>query len=122
MVNCEPEIAAASGVDGVHLTARRLWQCDARPIAGDRLLGASCHHAEDLSQAARIGAYFAVLGPVARTTSHPDTAPLGWERFRALVADARLPVYALGGLGRNDVGRAQAAGAQGVAAIRALWN
>jgi 8-oxo-dGTP diphosphatase len=122
MVNCEPEIAAAPGIAGVHLTARRLWQYDARPIAADRLLGASCHHAEDLLQAARIGVDFAVLGPVARTTSHPDTAPLGWERFSALVADARVPVYALGGLGRNDVSRAQAAGAQGVAAISALWN
>ena len=37
-----------------------------------------------------------------------------------LVADARLPVYALGGVGPDDLQRARAAGAQGVAGIRAF--
>jgi 8-oxo-dGTP diphosphatase len=121
MVNASPQDADQLAVDGVHLTAHRLWQFDARPIATDRLLGVSCHSADDLLQAARIGADFAVLGPVAHTRSHPDTAPMGWERFAAMVAQARLPVYALGGLGREDVARAHIAGAQGVAAISALW-
>ena len=122
MVNTQPQSVAGLGVSGVHLTAQRLWQFDSRPLAADLLLGVSCHHEADLQQAARIAADFAVLGPVARTRSHPDTAPMGWERFAELVSQARLPVYALGGLGREDVARAQRAGAQGVAAINALWD
>jgi 8-oxo-dGTP diphosphatase len=37
-----------------------------------------------------------------------------------LVREARLPVYALGGVGPDDLDRARAAGAQGVAGIRAF--
>jgi 8-oxo-dGTP diphosphatase len=37
------------------------------------------------------------------------------------VRDLPLPVYALGGLQREDMEAAQAAGAHGVAAIRAAW-
>jgi 8-oxo-dGTP diphosphatase len=122
MVNTQPQSVARSGVAGVHLTVQRLWQFDSRPIAADQFLGVSCHHADDLKQAARIDADFAVLGPVARTNSHPHATPMGWERFAELVAAARVPVYALGGLGRGDVARAQIAGAQGVAAISALWD
>jgi 8-oxo-dGTP diphosphatase len=122
MVNGGPEAVAAMDIAGVHLTAQRLWQFNVRPIAEGRLLGVSCHHADDLHQAARIGADFAVLGPVAKTSSHPDTAPMGWPMFTQLVGEACLPVYALGGLGRDDVARAQASGAQGVAAISAFWE
>jgi 8-oxo-dGTP diphosphatase len=81
-------------------------------------VGASCHDARELDHAARLGADFATLSPVQRTASHPDVQPLGWDRFARWVADARLPVYALGGVGPPDLARARAAGAQGVAGIR----
>jgi 8-oxo-dGTP diphosphatase len=67
-----------------------------------------------------LNADFATLSPVCATASHPDAKPLGWERFAPLVADARLPVYALGGVGPDDLERAHATGAQGVAGIRAF--
>ena len=63
-----------------------------------------------------------MLGPLAATATHPEAEPLGWARFAALVRTAGLPVYALGGLGPADLDAAWAAGAQGVAAIRALWQ
>jgi 8-oxo-dGTP diphosphatase len=67
-----------------------------------------------------LNADFATLSPVCATASHPDAKPLGWERFARLAADARLPVYALGGIAPEDLERARAAGAQGVAGIRAF--
>ncbi|MFB9067066.1 thiamine phosphate synthase [Pseudofulvimonas gallinarii] len=84
-------------------------------------LAASCHDADELRMAARIGCDFATLAPVALTASHPGATPLGWARAGALLANASLPVYALGGLGADDLPRAQAQGAFGVAAIRAFW-
>jgi len=57
---------------------------------------------------------------VCETASHPEASPLGWNRFAELVRDARLPVYALGGVGPADLDRARAAGAQGVAGIGAF--
>jgi len=117
LVNHDIELARELGV-GVHLKAVQLRELRERPLARGAWVGASCHSAEELELAARLGADFATLSPVRGTASHPDAVPLGWERFAALVADARLPVYALGGVGPTDLDRARAAGAQGVAGIR----
>lgn len=122
LLNGTPALAMQLGADGVHLDARALAACDRRPLPADRLLAASCHDAHELAQARRIGCDFAVLGPLAATATHPEAEPLGWARFAALVRTAGLPVYALGGLGPADLDAAWAAGAQGVAAIRALWQ
>ena len=105
---------------GVHLGAGQLRTLRERPLPHDCWVGAACHDAEELARAADIGADFATLSPVGATASHPDAMPLGWERFAALVAEAQLPVYALGGVGPDDLERARAAGAQGVAGIRAF--
>jgi len=119
LLNRDIELARELGV-GVHLKAAQLRTLRGRPLPRDAWVGASCHGAEELELAAALGADFATLSPVHPTTSHPDATPLGWERFAQLVADARLPVYALGGIGPDDLERARVAGAQGVAGIRAF--
>ncbi|TAN06167.1 MAG: Nudix family hydrolase [Rhodanobacteraceae bacterium] len=119
LINHDVELARELGV-GVHLKAAQLHELDARPLPCNAWVGASCHDAEELELAARLGVDFATLSPVCATASHPDAHPLGWERFAQLAAAARLPVYALGGVGPDDLARARAAGAQGVAGIRAF--
>lgn len=122
LLNAEPTLVQEIGADGVHLDSRRLRACTARPLPGEFLVGASTHCAEELVQAAGIGADFAVLGPVAPTATHPGQQALGWRRFAELALHSDLPVYALGGMGADDLMRAFASGGQGVAAIRALWE
>jgi len=122
VMNADPALAEEAGADGVHLTEARLRALDGRPLPEPHLVGASCHDASSLAHAVAIGADYAVLSPVRPTPSHPQAAPLGWARFEALVAGLPLPVYALGGIGPEDLAAARAAGARGVAAIRALWG
>ena len=62
-----------------------------------------------------------MLGPVLATASHPGVQGIGWEAFAAIRAHASLPVHAIGGMTPADIGIARAHGAQGIAAIRALW-
>ncbi len=119
LINRDIDLARELGV-GVHLKAAQLRALRGRPLPRNAWVGASCHDAEELHLAANVGADFATLSPVCATASHPDTAPLGWERFAQLVAAACLPVYALGGVEPDDLERARAAGAQGVAGIRAF--
>ena len=119
LVNHDVDLARELGV-GVHLKAAQLHELRERPLPHDAWVGASCHGAEELERAAELGVDFATLSPVCATASHPDAKPVGWERFAQLVADARLPVYALGGVGPDDLERARIAGAQGVAGIRAF--
>ncbi len=123
LLNADAVQVAAAGADGVHLSSSALSKCAGRPLAaGAGLVAASCHDVEELAQAEAIGADFALLSPVAATASHPDIEPLGWERFSERVEPVPYPVYALGGMGPDDIETAWAHGGQGVAAIRALWE
>ncbi len=122
LLNRAPRLVRELPCHGLHLTARRLVALTCRPWDDRRLVGASCHTAQDLAHATRLGLDYALLSPVRATRSHPDARPLGWERFAALVEDAGLPVYALGGLGPEDLDTALAHGAQGIAAIRGFWG
>lgn len=106
---------------GVHLKTVQLAMLAERPLPWNQPVAASCHDAEQLAQAARIGADFATLSPLTTTRSHPQATPLGWTRFGELAEAAALPVYALGGVGPAQVQVAQQAGGQGVAGIRAFW-
>ncbi|HEX6634082.1 MAG TPA: Nudix family hydrolase [Usitatibacter sp.] len=102
---------------GVHLTARALREAAERPPAA--LAGASCHDAAELDRAAALGLDYAVLGPVKPTASHPGAPALGWARFAELVHDRPMPVYAIGGLAREDLAEARRHGAHGVALLSA---
>jgi 8-oxo-dGTP diphosphatase len=120
LVNDDIELALELGC-GAHLPAEHLMRLAARPLPPERWLAASCHDARELAHAASIGVDFAVLGPVLPTASHPHAPSLGWNRFAELVAQAPLPVYALGGVGPRDLAYAKRAGAQGVAGISGFW-
>jgi 8-oxo-dGTP diphosphatase len=120
MLNADPTVAVTVGAHGVHLDSGRLQSLSARPNV--KWVSASCHSLEQLQQAEKLGADFMLLSPVAATASHPDTVPLGWQRFAELTEQVSCPVYALGGMTPSDLQLAFEHGGQGVAAIRALWE
>ena len=86
------------------------------------LVGASCHNADDIGRARAAGCDFAVLGPVRATPTHPGAPVLQWDGFTRLARGAGMPVFAIGGLGNDDIAAALDGGGQGVAAIRAFWG
>ncbi|GLU30640.1 thiamine phosphate synthase [Trinickia caryophylli] len=107
--------------DGIHLTSERLMRASARPVSDSMLFSAACHTRAQLAHAAAIGADLVTLSPVLPTSSHPGEPTLGWRRFAQLVAGVRVPIYALGGMGREDERLARAFGARGIAGISAFW-
>lgn len=119
LINSDPHLARAGRADGLHLNSRQLMQTALRPDFP--LVAASCHNLEELAQAAHLQLDFVVLGPVQPSASHPGQPGMGWAYFDRLLENCSLPVYALGGLSKADLDRAQQAGAHGIAAIRAAW-
>lgn len=120
LLNGNPGHPLGPRFGGLHLNSRRLAEYRQRPVADDLLLGASCHTEGELAMAAALGADYATLSPVQETASHPGAVTLGWERFGEMLRGIDLPVYAQGGLGRNDLAEARRRGARGVAGIRSL--
>lgn len=113
-------VNSGPAADGIHYTAAQLMTLRSRPP--DLLCGASCHTVQELGHAMAIGLDFAVLGPVRATATHPGAKTLGWEGFARIAANASIPVYAIGGLTREDLDNARAAGAHGLAMIRGSWT
>ena len=122
IVNADPALARAVGAHGVHLSSARLRAVRKRPLDSSFWVGASCHSAEELGHAERVGVDYVVLSPVRTTSTHSHASALGWQRFQELATEARVPVYALGGLGVADLATAWRHGAQGVASISAVWD
>lgn len=106
---------------GLHLNRHHAAAIEQRPVGLQVLFGVSCHNAEEIGHAQRIGADYLLLSPVLPTDSHPSATLLGWAAFSALVELANIPVYALGGVGEEHITMAQSCGAQGVAGISAWW-
>ena len=119
LVNGDAQLAWAVGADGLHLTGEQLKSLRGRP--NFPLVAASCHDAAELKRAADYQLDFAVVGAIKPTTSHPGRPGIGWETLARLLANYPLPVYAIGGLDYADMDSARAAGAHGIAAIRAAW-
>ncbi|MGN6110543.1 MAG: thiamine phosphate synthase [Kofleriaceae bacterium] len=128
VVNDRLDVALAAGAHGVHLPERGLAIADARRLierAGrtDFELGTSCHTLDGVRAARDAGAQMIQLGPIWATPN--KGAPLGAAALaeaRALLgAEARL--VAVGGIDRDERARVVlCAGADAVAAIRAIWD
>jgi thiamine-phosphate pyrophosphorylase len=116
-VNDRLDVALAAGANGVHLRKGSLSVAQARAIAGAKIqVGVSLHSVAEVARAHAEGADFGVLSPIFASPS--KTAPIGLETL-AEATRGSLPVYALGGVDKDNAARCLAAGARGVAAIRA---
>lgn len=122
VLNTSVEIYEQTSTDGIHMTGERLRSCQKRPVDSNKLFSVSTHTLEELQHASNIGADFAMLSPVLPTKSHPGEPALGWDAFSEIVRQVNIPVYALGGMTPEYVETARDNGAQGIAAITALWD
>ncbi len=122
LVNDRVDVALASGADGVHLGESSIPPEEARRLLGPgRLIGVSTHSGEQLAAVQAAGADFAVFGPVYYTPSKAAYGPpLGVDALRRACASARIPVFALGGVGPRNINEVIAAGADGIAMISAI--
>ena len=121
-VNDRADVALAVGADGVHLGGGALAPADVARIAPDLPVAISAHAPADVAGARAAGVRFAVFGPVFETPSKAAYgSPLGLEPLRAAVASG-LPLLALGGVSPARARECLAAGARGVACIRAVMG
>jgi thiamine-phosphate pyrophosphorylase len=118
VVNDDVEAALALGADGIHL-----GRTDAgaeRALAARLMLGLSAWDVEEAAEAERRGAAYVGAGPVWATPSKADAdPPIGLEGLARICSAVSVPVVAIGGIDAANAADCLAAGAAGVAVIRA---
>ena len=120
-VSGRPDIAAAIGAQGVQLALDDLAPADARRVLPHGWIGRSVHSRDEAAAAVNEGADFLVVGNIYETASHPGRPAAGLQLISESAKLGR-PVIAIGGITPERAAEARAAGAYGVAAIRALWE
>ena len=123
LVNERLDVAVSCGADGVHLPSDSLPLSAVRSAVQSKrgatwVAGISCHTEQDVEQAIREGASYALLGPVFETPSKPGALPLGLSGLARICRRATIPIFALGGVSRENARDCVQAGAAGVAGIR----
>lgn len=130
LVNDRVDLALAAGVEGVHLGQSDLHPADARRLLGDgAIIGLTLKTGTQADELYRLPVDYACIGGVFATTSkdNPDP-PVGLDGLNRIVFRARLargadlPLGAIAGIDSSNVAAVIAAGADGVAVIRALFG
>ncbi|MBN9319156.1 MAG: thiamine monophosphate synthase [Caulobacterales bacterium 68-7] len=119
LVGADPALACAIGADGLHLPERLVRQAPRLRRLGWIVTGAA-HSLGAARAAARAGLDAVVISPVFPSRSPSAATPLGALKFSALVRQAGLPAYALGGITPQTARAILRSGAIGLAAVEAL--
>ncbi len=122
IVNDNINIAQESGASGVHLGLQDKPVSEARLVLGrGKLIGGSANTLEDCLQRAAEGCDYIGLGPFRHTVTKEKLSPiLGIEGFRKIMRQLKqnnitVPVYAIGGIRKNDTEELMDTGIYGVA-------
>lgn len=118
VLNDRPDLVEACGADGVHVGRSDIPVAQARSLIGpDRLLGLSVSTLEELGDVG--GADY--VGVTAFTTpTKEDAVAGGLELLRAAAEALTVPWFAIGGIELSNIAEVAAAGAPGVAVVRAI--
>ena len=117
VVNDRVDIACAADADGVHVGADDLGAEEARRIVGDdKIVGATAHSEEEIRIACDAGSDYVGFGPIFDTeTKAVPGGPVSPDALAMALKASSVPVYAIGGIGPENVSHARDAGARCVA-------
>ena len=121
-VNDRPDLALASGADGVHVGQDDDAVATVRELVGDDvLIGLSTHSPDQLEAGIGAGADQLSVGPVGETPTKPGRPAAGLDYVRhAAERKPPVPWFAIGGIDRGNAGEVADAGAERIVVVRAV--
>lgn len=121
IVNDRPDIATRAYADGLHIGQDDMPIEEARRMIGEgKLIGFSAHSVEQARQAQSRGADYLGVGPIFATNTKTQAKPVGTPLIEQVIKEIDIPVFAIGGINRDNIGRVLAAGATRVAVCSAV--
>ena len=116
VINDRPDLAIASGADGVHVGQDELPVRTVRRIVGtDMLIGVSTHSVDQAVEAAAAGADYIGIGPTFPSSTKSFHQHVGPDLVRQVIQTTKLPAFAIGGIDLENASQISASGCQRVA-------
>lgn len=122
VVNDSVEIALAIDADGVHVGQSDIRGRDIRALIGpEKILGISAGTVEEARAAETAGADYIGVGAVFGTSTKKDARNLSVEKLREISDSVKIPVVAIGGIGKGNIRELSGSGIDGVAVVSAIF-
>ena len=122
VINDNVDIAQAVDADGVHVGQSDMEAGDVRARLGqDKIIGVSAQTVEQALLAESRGADYLGVGAVFATGSKAGASEVDHETVKAICQAVHIPVIAIGGITRENVGALTGTGVCGVAVISAIF-
>ncbi len=86
------------------------------------LVGVSVHTVEEAKQAVADGADYLGLGAVFPTSTKTDVDQMPTETLRAICDAVDVPIVAIGGINKGNIGKLAGSGVDGVALVSAIFS
>lgn len=125
IINDSPKLAREIGADGVHLGREDAGIFEARSLlGGEGIIGVSCYgEIERGLRAEREGADYVVFGTPFFTPTKPDRKPTPFEVLKeAKRRIISIPVFAIGGINRENAQSVLKTGVDGIAVITSVFG
>ena len=123
IVNDNVDVAIACGADGIHVGQEDMAAAEVRRLAGEgMILGVSVHTVEEALEAVQNGADYLGLGAVFPTSTKTDVEQMPNKTLRAICDAVDVPVVAIGGINRDNIGKLSGSGVDGVALVSAIFS
>jgi len=122
VIDDDVELAVKCGADGVHVGQSDMACVEARRALGSaKVVGVSAQTVEQAVQAEADGADYLGVGAVFPTGSKDDADDVSHDTVKAICEAVNIPVIAIGGISKNNVGQLAGLGLDGVAVISAIY-
>lgn len=122
IINDRPDIALATGADGVHVGLSDMGIEKARALLGDGfIIGGSAHNVQEALAAQAAGADYIGCGAVFGSSTKTDASELPYEELKAICQAVEIPAVAIGGIHPGNIRALAGSGIAGVAVISALF-
>lgn len=122
VIDDDVELAVKCGADGVHVGQSDMACVEARRALGSaRVVGVSAQTVEQAVQAEKDGADYLGVGAVFPTGSKDDADDVSHDTVKAICEAVSIPVIAIGGISKDNVGQLAGLGLDGVAVISAIY-
>lgn len=122
VIDDDVELAVKCGADGVHVGQSDMACVEARKALGSaKVVGVSAQTVEQAIQAERDGADYLGVGAVFPTGSKDDADDVSHDTVKAICEAVNIPVIAIGGISKDNVGQLAGLGLDGIAVISAIY-